>query len=197
MAQGNNKKSSKTTSAEIIVLLSGGIDSAVCLDIYSKLGRPVCGLFVNYGQLAAVQEEKAAKDIAAYFSTYLLTAAWKGITQKKSGLIQGRNGFLIMAALMELPLSVSGIAMGIHAGTSYADCSFDFFLIMQKLVNFYTNNSVEVLAPLIDWRKEDIYKYCTCHKIPMHLTYSCERGEEKPCGECLSCKDKELLHVSP
>jgi 7-cyano-7-deazaguanine synthase in queuosine biosynthesis len=38
---------------EVLVLLSGGIDSAACLDFYKELGRPPCALFVDYGHPAA------------------------------------------------------------------------------------------------------------------------------------------------
>lgn len=40
---------------EVLVLLSGGIDSTACLDFYLQLGRPSCALFVDYGQPAAVR----------------------------------------------------------------------------------------------------------------------------------------------
>jgi len=33
---------------EVLVLLSGGIDSAACIDFYRDFGRPPFGLFVDY-----------------------------------------------------------------------------------------------------------------------------------------------------
>jgi 7-cyano-7-deazaguanine synthase len=47
-------------------------------------------------------------------------------------------------------------------------------------------------APFATWTKQDIIAYCRTRNVPVHLTYSCERGTEPPCGTCLSCKDRSL-----
>ncbi len=51
---------------DVIVLLSGGIDSAARVAFYRQLGHAVAGVFVDYGQPVRAQEEKSAVAIAAH-----------------------------------------------------------------------------------------------------------------------------------
>ena len=74
---------------EAVVLLSGGIDSTACLDFYSKLGRPLCALFVDYGQPAAVQEIRTATAVAERYRVSLKFLKLKGCSSKTAGLIDG------------------------------------------------------------------------------------------------------------
>ena len=178
---------------EVLVLLSGGVDSAACVDFYIEFGRPSCGLFIDYGQPASRNEAKSAKAIADYYSIPLLYSKWEGHTTKTSGFINGRNSFLITAALMERPVTISVIAIGIHSGTVYQDCSKHFLTKMQNIIDLYENGRIELSAPFIDFTKSEIYSYCIERRVPIELTYSCESGDPTPCGECLSCKDREML----
>jgi 7-cyano-7-deazaguanine synthase len=178
---------------EVLVLLSGGIDSTACLDFYTDLGRAPCALFVDYGQPASRIEADAAKAVAAHYSVPLISLTWFGHQTKHDGLIPGRNCFLISAALMERPRSASLIAIGVHAGTDYADCGQQFLERMQAILDVYENGSVQLTAPFVTWTKADIVAYCAIRKVPVHLTYSCERGTEPSCGSCLSCKDRRSL----
>jgi 7-cyano-7-deazaguanine synthase len=177
---------------EVLVLLSGGIDSTACLDFYKELGRRPFALFVDYGQLAARMEADAAKAITAYYSVPLISSTWQGYQTKHDGLIPGRNCFIISAALMERPNSVSLIALGVHAGTDYPDCSQPFLEAMRAVLELSENHSVQLATPFAAWTKQDIIAYCRIRDVPVHLTYSCERGTEPPCGACLSCKDRGL-----
>ena len=47
-----------------VVLLSGGMDSAACVDFFKRQRIPVRGLHITYGQPAGQQEAPAAKAIA-------------------------------------------------------------------------------------------------------------------------------------
>ena len=182
-------------NSEVLVLLSGGIDSTACINFYIEFERPPCGVFVDYGQPAALNEIRAARAVAKYYSIPLVCVKWKGWAQKAAGLIPGRNGFLISAALMERPSSVSIISIGIHGGTAYVDCSQIFLSEMQHIVDLYEKGKVQLAAPFINFSKEEIYSYCLSKKVPVALTYSCEVGGVTPCGVCLSCKDREVLNA--
>lgn len=179
---------------EVLILLSGGIDSTACLNFYLQLGCTPFGLFVDYGQRAATREWQAVCDVARFYNIPTTRLRWQG-TNKGAGLILGRNAFLITAALMEKPVSISVIATGIHSGTEYADCSPEFVTKMQAVLDMYEKAHVQLAAPFLDWTKADIIKYCSMEHVPIDLTYSCERGSES-CGDCLSCKDRELVDAS-
>jgi 7-cyano-7-deazaguanine synthase len=180
---------------EVIVLLSGGIDSTACLDFYSELGRPLCALFVDYGQPAANQEIRAATNVAHHYHIPLQTLKLNGSKPKNAGLITGRNSFLICSALMERPPTVSIIAIGIHKGTHYRDCSETFLSKMQSAIQMLEPPKIHISAPFLTWSKGDIYAYCLSKDVPINLTYSCEKGGPEPCGNCLSCKDRQMLYA--
>ncbi len=182
----------ESLKAEVLILLSGGLDSTACLDFYLDLGRTSCALFVDYGQPAAVAELQAARAIAEFYSVSISYMRCEGAQKKNAGLISGRNAFLVTTALMERPKSVSIIATGIHAGTDYSDCSSDFVEKMQAVLDVYDEDGVQFATPFLSWEKADVIEYCLIRSVPLELTYSCERGFP-PCGRCLSCKDRELL----
>jgi len=184
------KKSVKVVSPEVLVLLSGGLDSAAVLSFFIDLGRPTCGLFIDYQQPAANREGQAAKVIADYYNAALYTAKWRGQSKKQSGIVAARNAFLLTAALMERPEQVTTIALGIHAGTQYPDCSSEFVSRMQSTFDIYSGGTVHIATPFESWVKADIWTYALSKNIPVDLTYSCESGPNRPCGKCLSCLDR-------
>ena len=179
---------------EVLVLLSGGVDSAACLDFFIDMGRNPCAMFIDYMQPARDKEWDAATLVAAHYRVELFHARWVGAVPKTSGEILGRNAFLVASAMMERPCSATGIAIGIHAGTHYSDCSPAFVQAMQQVIDTYSEGSVKLVAPFLTWTKSDIWAYANSHNVPVHLTYSCERGGNKPCGECLSCQDRTALN---
>jgi 7-cyano-7-deazaguanine synthase len=180
---------------EVMVLLSGGTDSTACVDFYIEFGRPPYGIFIDYGQPAAAHEMQAATSVARHYSIPLKYLELKGRKPKTAGLIAGRNSFLICTALMECSPSVSIIAIGIHGGTGYADCSESFLTQMQAVIDLLEPPRVHLAAPFITWTKADVYAYCHQRRVPIELTYSRERGGPRPCGQCLSCKDRGMFHA--
>ncbi len=180
---------------DVIVLLSGGVDSAACAHFYLALGRRVMAAFVDYGQAAANLEGEASRAIADHFNIPLMYLCWQGRVAKTDGLIPGRNAFLLAAVIMECAGRASTVAIGIHAGTQYDDCSPQFVKAIQSLVDVYCRPRMEVAAPFVDWTKADIWAYSHQHQVPLGLTYSCERGTDPPCGACLSCLDREALNA--
>jgi 7-cyano-7-deazaguanine synthase len=185
-----------TSPPEIAVLLSGGIDSMACADFYRTMGRPICGIFVDYGQAAAQWEAAAASAVAQHLDIRLLKLTISNAREKTLGEIAARNAFLLSVAAMERPPSVLALAIGLHAGTPYSDCTGQF-LESAKTVLSYQSKPVDVLAPFIDWRKEDIVAYSLKRRLPIEITYSCEAGSHPPCGRCLSCLDRREIDARP
>jgi 7-cyano-7-deazaguanine synthase len=178
------------------VLLSGGIDSAACLSFYRKLGRQVSALFVDYGQRTRRRERASARAIAAHYRVPFKELSCKGIDVPK-GEIPGRNAFLLFAALLSAPRRPGLIAMGIHSGTPYFDCSPGFAKDASSLVQAYSNGTLALGTPFLSWSKVAILSFCTEHGVPLDLTWSCEVGPSKPCGRCSSCRDRKVLIVCP
>jgi len=179
----------------VCVLVSGGLDSAACIDFYVQSGFGVCGLFIDYGQAARIQEGRSASRIAQHFGIDLSSLRIDGGRSHADGLVIGRNAFLLFTALMESEEAFDLIATGMHAGTQYYDCSGSFLNSMQAVFDGYTGGQVRIGAPFLQWSKLDVWDYCLSRNVPTSLTYSCEAGGETACGRCLSCRDVEALHA--
>lgn len=178
---------------DVWILLSGGIDSAACVEFYKSRGFSVTTLFIDYGQISARRESVAARRVSNFFSVPLVRAEWTCGSRKGPGLIQGRNAFLAIAALMERGANPGIIALGIHSGTSYYDCSPAFLSTLRSVVSAYTDGCVRIAAPFLRWKKRTVLEFCRSHGVPLELTYSCESGRPQPCNECLSCRDLKVL----
>ncbi|MFC1587484.1 7-cyano-7-deazaguanine synthase [Planctomycetota bacterium] len=179
-----------------LVLVSGGLDSAACVVFCKEQGNSVFGLHISYGQPAAKQEQEAASIISRHFNIELRRLDLSGSRMKKSGVIQGRNAFLLVTAMLEMQVSSSIVVIGVHSGTPYIDCSVNFINKIQSIYDDYFDGRIRVVAPFLDWTKKEIIEYCSLKNIPFEKTYSCEKGSTPPCGECLSCLDREIIGVS-
>ena len=188
----------RTTRAtpEVLVLLSGGLDSAACLAFFADLGQPSMALHVDYGQPARHNEARAARAVAAHFGAPLEIRTVTSALPKTPGLIRGRNAFLVAVALLEAPPGIRTIAIGVHSGTAYADCSPEFVSLMADMAARSTNNLVRVSAPFVSCSKADIAAYARERGLPFGMTYSCEEGRAAPCGSCSSCLDRKAVDAS-
>lgn len=177
------------------VLLSGGIDSMSCVNFYKTLGYEVECIFCDYGQPASIPEKQASKKIAAYFEVPYETIEVRNINIPQCGEICGRNALLVWTAFSKIGFGTYKIVLGTHAGTEYPDCSSHFIDATNRVFDVYTNGTVILEAPFINWQKADIVAYCRTNSLPYYYTYSCEMGSVPPCGRCLSCLDRrEFLH---
>lgn len=175
------------------VLMSGGIDSAACAAFFAAQGMKVSALFVDYGQAAAEQERAAVKSLAAWLGIEVQQLAFTGAAPFGSGELVGRNAFLVFAALFATRAQSGLIALGLHAGTPYYDCSSAFVAMINRAVAEHTDNAVQVVAPFVEWTKRDVYDYFSEAGLPIAQTYSCEKGLHPSCGACASCLDRKAL----
>ena len=175
------------------VLLSGGIDSVACAHLLKSQGFSVHGVFFDYGQLAAKSEKHAVLEQSSYLDIPIQMYNLGGATEYTTGELTGRNSFLILGALFASQIKHGGLAIGIHSGTSYYDCSKPFIDSIASLISEQTNGRVVVMAPFLNWSKGDVYQYFVSSGLPVELTYSCEAGTVPPCATCLSCRDRIAL----
>jgi 7-cyano-7-deazaguanine synthase len=177
----------------VMVLLSGGIDSTATIAFYLEHQCDVECLFIDYGQIASPKEVLAARQVAAHYKVPIREVTSAGMRSKSTGMLLGRNAFFLFTALMEFNTKSGIVAIGIHAGTEYYDCSIPFAEKAQNVFEGYTDGCIRIGVPFIEWTKPTIWDYCHDRSVPVHLTYSCELGKKQPCGECSSCRDIEAL----
>ncbi len=202
---------------DVIVLTSGGIDSAVVCQLIEKQGDKVLPLFIDYGQLCVEKEWIACQNIMKDCNlpppekidvSGFGKAIPSGLTNKdkdiyKDAFLPGRNLlFLTLAASYAASKKVKIIAIGLLSEKLhlFPDQTEEFIVNTNFAINSALNENFIILTPLIKFSKSDVIKLAEKYNIPLDKTYSCYSGEEKYCGKCVSCREilgSELKHKIP
>ena len=181
----------------VTVLASGGLDSTACLSYYLAVGYAVHALWVDYGQAAALAESAAVARVVAYYGVALRKLHVAGIEWPAlpGQLLEfrGRNLTLVSLALNTAAHGAGLIALGIHQGTGFADCSEGFARQAGELLELLSGGRLRLDCPFVHWSKLDVARYAVSQGVPLDLTYSCERGSVPPCKECVKCQDVEMI----
>lgn len=195
----------------IIVLLSGGMDSAtLCYDLSSR-GETLIPLFVDYGQSPAPGEQRAASYIAqrigvpltevrAPYPELLATGGLfpgSGNDNWESPLVSfvpHRNLVLLtIASLLGISLGVDRIAIGlVHDGGLYPDTSAAF-CERATLALRTSHPALEILAPYVSWSKQQVVSHALHLGVPVEATFSCHFRSDHHCGGCPACEERTRL----
>jgi 7-cyano-7-deazaguanine synthase len=174
------------------VLLSGGIDSAVCLAmaVRSHGAENVTAVHVHYSQPHSAESWHAAR-LAKRYHVPLATvhaSPWGQLPEPTASndpmVIPGRNALLIALAAALVPTAVE-IQLGCNADDQrdYPDCRPEFLGAMSAATG------VAVTAPLSHLSKAEVCQQLSCYGIDLSETLSCYRGTG--CGECAACSLRE------
>ena len=176
------------------MLLSGGIDSFACAHFLRRNHFNLSAVFVDYGQVASAQELAATARICGLLGIErtVVRLRAKPAERFNAGEIPGRNLALLSIATL-FTHGAQIVALGIHAGTQYFDCSQSFADQADRLIAECTGGASALFAPFLHWAKRDIIAYARSEGLNLDLTYSCEVGRTRPCGACLSCRDRKAL----
>lgn len=189
-----------------ILLLSGGIEST-CL---AYMRKPDVCLTINYGQISAQGEIRAAKNVAEYCSlpheilTIDALAIGSGQMAGKPVITQAaipelwpfRNQFLItLAAMKFVERSNVTIAIGAVKGdSSHKDGTKEFIAAMRATLIMQEGN-VDLIAPAIDLESLELMRKSNIDTDVLDLTFSCFEAEY-PCGRCRGCVKNEYLRAT-
>lgn len=196
-----------------VVLLSGGIDSAVVLA--GSMPHVAACLSFDYGQRHGRREGNAAARIAEHYGVRRVVFRLPFIGEHfKSALLKGgakvplahyedpsqaatvvpfRNGILLaIAAGYAESIGAGEVLLGCHRGDAaiYPDCRPAWVTAMGEAVWRGTERKVKLRAPLIDLTKAEIVARGRELRAPLELTYSCYLGAEEHCGECGACRER-------
>ncbi len=197
-----------------VVLVSGGMDSCVTAAL-AHHNYQVAFLHVNYGQRTQERELKAFHDVADYYGvqkrlvadiSYLKEIGGSSLTDtriavsrtnlKRKGIptsyVPFRNTHILSIAVSWAEIiHASKIFIGAveEDSSGYPDCRSIYFAAFNRLIEAGTkpDTKIEVIAPLVDWKKRDIAKKGIELNVPFHLTWSCYKDEVAACGICDSC----------
>jgi len=205
-----------TSQRKAVVLVSGGMDSAVTLALAREQGFACHALSVDYGQrhmselaaatrvanlLGAVEHKTVHVDLRSIGGS-ALTADIDVPTHGSSGIpvtyVPARNTIMLAVALgWAEALGAADIFCGVNAVdySGYPDCRPEFIEGFERLANLATKAGVEgahlrVHAPLIRLSKADIVREGARLGVDFAATVSCYQadGAGRACGECDACR---------
>lgn len=195
-----------------IILLSGGLDSLVSLGLGMQKYGISLALTFDYGQKALEQEVSTSKNICDYYKIghKVIKLDWlKNVTHTalvedkelpegidnpedsaKSVWVPNRNGlFLNIAGSFADGNDYDYIIIGANKeeGQTFPDNTQEFIDRINAEFEFSTQKHPKVVAPLINYDKNDIVKQAIEHNIPLEFVRSCYSNGKKHCGKCESC----------
>ncbi|MCQ2056181.1 MAG: 7-cyano-7-deazaguanine synthase QueC [archaeon] len=200
-----------------VVLLSGGLDSTVTLACAANSGHECTALSFSYGQ-KHTKELASASNVAKYFGVKHIVvnidlSMFRSALTKSDIMVPTNRDELIGS---DIPITYvparNIIMMSVAAGlcesigadriyigvnnvdySGYPDCRTEFIEQFQKMLAVGTKAGVEghqikIETPIMKLSKADIVRLGKKLGAPLHLTWSCYKGQEKACGKCDSCQ---------
>jgi 7-cyano-7-deazaguanine synthase len=198
------------------VVLSGGLDSTVCMALATaESGTPPLALTFDYGQRHRVELDRAAGVAGHYRSEHVVvhldTSAWGGsaltdpsVDVPTGGVGDGipvtyvpaRNSIFLAVALgVAEARGIDAVWIGVNAidYSGYPDCRPEFIEAFRGVARTGQKRGVEgdpvqLRTPLIASTKAEIVRLGVANDAPLHLTWSCYLGGDRPCGSCDACR---------
>ncbi len=202
-------------SKKAVCIMSGGMDSTLAACMMHIQGYEIVAVHFNYGQRTQNKELACFNAISKKFDVkeqYILDLDFfkqlgasaltdRSIDVPTGGIEEGvpvtyvpfRNGiFLSMAAAIAEKESAEVIAIGVveEDSSGYPDCREDYITAMQKAINRGTKEAtnIEIKMPLVHMKKSQIVAEALKLDVPLELTWSCYKNEDRACGVCDSCR---------
>ena len=204
------KRKPEPQDKKALVVCSGGLDSTTAAKQAQLDGYKIHLVHMRYGCQAEVKEMEAiymiARELDCSFEyvdvNWLKKLGGSSLTEDgeiKSGetgaeycheWVPARNLiFLSMCAAISEVKGCSKIYMGLNLeeGGAYPDNTVEFYESCNKALIYGTLNQVQIVNPLGNLMKWEIVKKALEIDAPIHLSWSCYKGGEKPCGNCGPC----------
>ena len=197
------------------VLLSGGIDSSVCLAVANEEhDGMVCAVTISYGQRHKNEVEHACKIVRHYELALVhkdlteiigtggltdpnLVIPHKSYAELPEGVsptyVPFRNGLFLslLASIASADPEAVEIYYGAHAEDAerdaYPDCSTPFIKAMTRAIDIGTYGRNKLKVPFAKSTKVQVIRRGENLGVPWELTWSCYEGGDEHCGNCPTC----------
>jgi len=204
-----------TPRKKAVCIMSGGMDSTLSAYMMQKEDYEIIAVHFNYDQRTEQKELECFNNICKVLNVkekYILDLDFfkqlgasaltdKSIEVPTDGVEEGvpityvpfRNGiFLSMAAAIAEKEGATLISIGVvqEDSSGYPDCRETYIHSMQNAINLGTKDETDITInmPLVHLLKSEIVQKSLELRVPLELTWSCYKSEEKACGVCDSCR---------
>src|ERR1700739_1693380 len=204
---------STPTKSRAVVLLSGGMDSAVCAALVVR-DVHAAALHVSYGQRPQERERQSFLAICQRLKIHdklmvrneaLRLIGGSALTDDSIAVpdaehvgpaipvtyVPFRNAhFLAVAVSWAEVLGAEKVYIGAVEPDSsgYPDCRPAFYKSFKEVIKAGTKDGrIEIVTPLIAMRKAEIVRLGLELGAPFDLTWSCYSHADQACGVCDSC----------
>lgn len=194
---------------EVVLAVSGGLDSAIALYKLKEEGYNVYGVFFEYGQENII-EKTFAQRLCHKFGVILSInklASMNTLSSKSPFVLHRNLLFLIHLHQIAEIRGVENIAMAISGAEAssdiYPDATKEFLISANDLLITSSNKYFKLLAPILGLDKEALYKFAYekgILELAKYETYSCYSGRVTKhywgigCGNCISCESKKAYY---
>lgn len=142
--------------------------------------------------------------MAKYFKSSLLSGAEnipKGdydMENMKSTVVPFRNGIMLSIACgLAESRGLRHVMMANHGGDHaiYPDCRPEFAKAMSEAMRCGTYDGITLIDPFTFMSKVEIAQLGAKLGVDYSHTYSCYCGEEKHCGKCGTCRERQEAFI--
>ena len=203
-----------------VVLLSGGLDSAVLVAHEAQADR-VLPVYVSVGlaweaaEVVMIERLLSAPIFAnrteppqrmsftmrdVYSPTHW---AIRGVppaydTPDEDVYLAGRNLVLLTkAGVVAAKNKAQRIALGPLAGNPFPDARPEFFASMSRSLSLGLDQPLDIATPFLSWQKSDVIKRGVALGVPLEYTLSCMNpvtdasgALPQHCGLCSKCRER-------
>ncbi len=198
---------------KIMMILSGGLDSATALYELRREHEVVEALTFDYGQRHGDREISSARKICEIARVPHRLIDLRNLNELLQGsslttpaiatphghyhqenmkltVVPNRNAIMInLAAGYAVSRKIYGLGLGVHTDDRhvYADCRPEFIESQQETLSLANECDFQLLTPFINFQKSEIVALGMSLGVPLEHTWSCYEGGEKPCEKCSTC----------
>jgi 7-cyano-7-deazaguanine synthase len=200
--------------ADVAVLLSGGLDSAVLVAQAAASGvvQPVyirAGLAWEAEELSLVERLLGSPAYAERVlplirltldvSDLYPDTHWSRVgappaydTPDEDVYLPGRNILLLSkAGVLCALLGIPRLAIGPLAGNPFPDATPAFFASIARTLSLGLDYHLQIETPLVSVHKEDVIRLGASMGVPFELTLSCMKpAGGRHCGLCSKCRER-------
>lgn len=199
-----------------VVLVSGGMDSAVVSSIAKEENHELAFLHMNYGQKTHKKELECFNNLADFFKipsnlrktvdlSFLSTIGGSSLTDTSiaisnykersesipSSYVPFRNTIILSLAISWAEVIKANkvyIGANYEDSPNYPDCSPEYYKAYNHLIAVGSKEkSISIETPLLFMKKKEIVMEGLKKGTPFELTWSCYAKTDIPCGICDAC----------